>query len=713
MRLCMVALLCTAGILFFYGSAAAATYYVATTGNNSNDGSSGSPWLTLQHAETTATDGDTIHVAAGTYTENDATYGGWATSKAISWIADGAVTVRSTGTVRVAQVRGATSATSFNGFTFDAQGTDSYAVFIDGVANKTFTNCTFSGATSMAVNVNGTSITINTSTFTVTAGRAFRATNFNGISMDGNTFSISGTATKLFDTTGTGGTLSMTNSTITSTMAAGSAIFHPSVAGTYTITGNTITNTGRVFFASAATITATFSNNVMSSSRVGSEAMIEISISGTYTISGNTGTNAGKILLATVGTGTISYTNNNLTNTLVASANYVDFSTGTWTITATGNTFTSATATGTGNVFNVANQASPNISSNTIDTASTDALSHITISSTGTAGGTLQVTNNTMRSRSTSGYVISIGSEGSTAGDGMLDGGTVEGNTIYGAIYYDPTALTASTHSIFYSYNKNANIRYNTVIGGGYGVVIKGGGLTWTAGGVYYNKFINCIGVSPVRIKGVKDLNVHNNTIYADPALSDAYNAFNITENGASETSTGTVLKNNLVSHAGTATIISIDAGSLTGLVSNYNLFYDSTGGDLASTPTNYTFAAWQALGYDANSVTSAPSFTDAAAYDFTLAVGSPAINAGTALGYTRDFAGNTVPVGVTDIGAYEVLPAPPTRRRRYRWRTATAPPRRTGRTARRHRRTPLPRATAQKRSPSGLRTASAIRRAT
>ena len=49
--------------------AAATIYYVAMTGNDGNPGSSGSPWLTIQHAVSTAASGDTIMVAAGTYVE--------------------------------------------------------------------------------------------------------------------------------------------------------------------------------------------------------------------------------------------------------------------------------------------------------------------------------------------------------------------------------------------------------------------------------------------------------------------------------------------------------------------------------------------------------------------------------------------------------------------------------------------------------------------
>src|SRR5438067_11007741 len=44
-----------------------ATYYVATTGSDSNPGTSGSPFLTIQHGLSVTTAGDTIIVKNGTY----------------------------------------------------------------------------------------------------------------------------------------------------------------------------------------------------------------------------------------------------------------------------------------------------------------------------------------------------------------------------------------------------------------------------------------------------------------------------------------------------------------------------------------------------------------------------------------------------------------------------------------------------------------------
>src|SRR5262249_4453300 len=49
------------------GSASAAAYYVAPTGSDTNNGSSTSPWATLQHAVETVAAGDTILVRSGTY----------------------------------------------------------------------------------------------------------------------------------------------------------------------------------------------------------------------------------------------------------------------------------------------------------------------------------------------------------------------------------------------------------------------------------------------------------------------------------------------------------------------------------------------------------------------------------------------------------------------------------------------------------------------
>jgi hypothetical protein len=47
----------------------AATYYVSTSGSDSANGSSASPWRTIQHAESSVSAGDTVNVQPGTYVE--------------------------------------------------------------------------------------------------------------------------------------------------------------------------------------------------------------------------------------------------------------------------------------------------------------------------------------------------------------------------------------------------------------------------------------------------------------------------------------------------------------------------------------------------------------------------------------------------------------------------------------------------------------------
>jgi len=64
--------------------------------------------------------------------------------------------------------------------------------------------------------------------------------------------------------------------------------------------------------------------------------------------------------------------------------------------------------------------------------------------------------------------------------------------------------------------------------------------------------------------------------------------------------------------------------------------------------------AEWQLdFSQDANSIDSDPLMTDPSNDDFTLQVGSPCINAGTDVGLTEDYAGNSI-IDSPDIGAYE-----------------------------------------------------------
>jgi len=124
----------------------AATYYVATTGNDSHTTEQArhpeTPWLTLNHAESSATHGDVVQVAAGTYVEDAG--GSWSTSKAIAWNANGQVIVKGA-SARPLETSGP-NATSFTGFIFDAQNQNYCTVLYGTSANKSFVGCTFKDA---------------------------------------------------------------------------------------------------------------------------------------------------------------------------------------------------------------------------------------------------------------------------------------------------------------------------------------------------------------------------------------------------------------------------------------------------------------------------------------------------------------------------------------------------------------------------------------
>ncbi len=58
--------------------------------------------------------------------------------------------------------------------------------------------------------------------------------------------------------------------------------------------------------------------------------------------------------------------------------------------------------------------------------------------------------------------------------------------------------------------------------------------------------------------------------------------------------------------------------------------------------------------GQDASSKRLDPAFVSVGIGDYSLSATSPAVNMCPSLGYTSDLAGNPVPLGTVDAGAYE-----------------------------------------------------------
>jgi len=122
--------------------------------------------------------------------------------------------------------------------------------------------------------------------------------------------------------------------------------------------------------------------------------------------------------------------------------------------------------------------------------------------------------------------------------------------------------------------------------------------------------------------------------------------------------STGNTIKNNILLHTGTRGSIETDRSSLSNWKSDYNIVNNR----FAYDETFITLAQWRAKTQDAHSILSPGLpvlFVKAAGADYHLALGSPAINAGTVVPVTKDLDGKKRPQGSGyDIGAYEV-PAP------------------------------------------------------
>ena len=146
---------------------------------------------------------------------------------------------------------------------------------------------------------------------------------------------------------------------------------------------------------------------------------------------------------------------------------------------------------------------------------------------------------------------------------------------------------------------------------------------------------------------------IYNNTLYDNDQNGVDWGDLFLHDNGGGQDPV-VVFKNNIIYHvaAGTDTIW-IENAVWTNLDFDYNLYYDSTGTeDIWVGAILYgTYAAYQTAGFEPNSVVSQdPTFTNAGAADFTLIVGSPAINEGTDVGLPYL---DTDP----DIGAHEYNP--------------------------------------------------------
>ncbi len=618
----------------------AATYYVnATGGLDSNDGtSSTTPWLTLNKADSAAATGDVIYVATGTYIEDDPSTHGWRVSKGITWIAQGEVIVKGTVTSIRPLYISAASPTSFDGFTIDAEG-KSYAIYLTAaVTSINFTNGGIkNSATYLVYVLSGLSnIVITNSQLNTSSGRVLGGATFYNAIFDNNSINFVGV--HLFFTNSGSSNIEFTNNTVVSTTS--SFAFYIYGDGVYEFNGNNI----------EITLVNT---------------LFKVYSSGSLNISNNTISATGTIVSLLeaknryIATSTLTFSDNviNILSRTASDAIYV--LEGTWTPIINNNVVTAYSDELGGAVIRLDNVYSPIITNNTIETFSTEPATHISILSTGSTTPSVDIGFNTLRTRSSEGYAIDIGTESTSSGDEKINGINIHNNSIYGPLYYNQALTGVTIHSIFVGFNANPLIHHNYINGGGYGLVLKANGLSYVEGSVYSNLFINN-GYITVRVKGVNNANIHSNTIYSEIPSSSH---FNISSNSGVGPVESIFIKNNIMSGlVGVSLLVDVDSTSVE-LSEDYNCIVMGIEGNFVEFGSlQYSlFSDWQGTGRGLHDCSQNASFVNATNNNFQQTYLSPSIDSGTTIpGFTTstttDYAGNPI-YGTPDIGAYEYQP--------------------------------------------------------
>lgn len=175
---------------------------------------------------------------------------------------------------------------------------------------------------------------------------------------------------------------------------------------------------------------------------------------------------------------------------------------------------------------------------------------------------------------------------------------------------------------------------------------------------IYYNLIHdNDCGILSRNSMGMK---IYNNVIYHNTNKNlSGHEGFGIQVDG------GTVaeIKNNIIAENaywgnGANQIFTRNGGAIA--AADYNCVYFSGGGNLFSYQgVSYSWSAWQAQGFEAHGVNANPQLVNPAAGDYHLQATSPCAGAGSSLGLTLDYQGNSVG-SPPCIGAYELPGIPP-----------------------------------------------------
>jgi Bacterial Ig domain/Secretion system C-terminal sorting domain/Putative flagellar system-associated repeat len=225
----------------------------------------------------------------------------------------------------------------------------------------------------------------------------------------------------------------------------------------------------------------------------------------------------------------------------------------------------------------------------------------------------LTFSNNSVTSINTNGYMLFAGQESPSSTQNNLDGAVITGNRF--TWNYD--SLGTALHGLYLGYNKNDVVEYNYLDKVPFGVIIKacavnGVNMAYTSGGIAYN-IVKDFDIG-VRIKGMNDVCVYNNTFYSSTG-NNVSGIIYISSNPDVPNpapATGIKIKNNIFYSTYPVCDIYLDVGCEAGFESDYNVFYCSSGNPkFFYRGVSKTFTEWQALGYDLHSVVVNPNFNN------------------------------------------------------------------------------------------------------
>ena len=264
-------------------------------------------------------------------------------------------------------------------------------------------------------------------------------------------------------------------------------------------------------------------------------------------------------------------------------------------------------------IIYILGQATPKVNYNYIYTSVENDAIQI---ASQTAKGAAEIKYNTIHQPADGGS-ITLGSDANNTWDNGHNGSQIIGNSIYGLWYYSPNSVTNVGHGIAVFNCIDVHVKYNYANGTNHLVVYKASdrvtAMANTDAVCSYNVGINNDGsLFPKTMSGIK---FYNNTTYADNANIQgmAGGVYVLASSGAA---TNNVFKNNLFIdrtplRAGVVVIEIGQPGSLSGFVSDYNIVYSENNKIADISSTEYTWAGWQGLGYDANSTNATLSQAD------------------------------------------------------------------------------------------------------